>query len=116
MSEHHHQHLNGDDFRSRTSGGSGGSTISYSLMPTHLHHTSCSNTVQANASQISFSRMVTFHLQESTNFSINKTIQLLLEVDSRFNEIREEISVRILDPNDPFFIYLYPIDFNEYKK
>lgn len=70
MSEHHHQHLNGDDFRSRTSGGSGGSTISYSLMPTHLHHTSCSNTVQANASQISFSRMVTFHLQESTNFSI----------------------------------------------
>nr|XP_027197333.1 spindle assembly abnormal protein 6 homolog isoform X2 [Dermatophagoides pteronyssinus] len=111
-----HQHLNGDDFRSRTSGGSSG--LSYSSIPTHLHAlTSCSNTVQANpnAPNIAFSRLVTFHLQESTNFSINKTIQLLLEVDSRFNEIREEISVRILDPNDPFFIYLYPIDFNEYK-
>ncbi|KAH7645985.1 hypothetical protein HUG17_1523 [Dermatophagoides farinae] len=118
-----HQHLNGDDFRSRTSGGSGGSTssvtISYTPIPAHLHTlTSCSNTVHvnANAPHIAFSRLVTFHLQESTNFSINKTIQLLLEVDTRFNEIREEISVRILDPNDPFFIYLYSIDFNEYKK
>ena len=72
-----HQHLNGDDFRSRTSGGSGGSTssvtISYTPIPTHLHTlTSCSNTVHvnANAPHIAFSRLVTFHLQESTNFSI----------------------------------------------
>ena len=66
-----HQHLNGDDFRSRTSGGSSG--LSYSSIPTHLHAlTSCSNTVQANpnAPNIAFSRLVTFHLQESTNFSI----------------------------------------------